>query len=98
VHGERLGRLPSGDSYNEVYEPGGDASAWIGATYRYNASLRYRFSDHAQLSLAATNLFDKLPPKDATYSSYPYYDVSWFDAVGRQVFLQYTHKFGGRAL
>ena len=98
VHGERLGRLPSGDSYNEVYEPGSDATAWIGATYRYNASLRYRFSDHAQLSLAVTNLFDKLPPKDATYSSYPYYDVSWFDAVGRQVFLQYTHKFGGRAL
>jgi outer membrane receptor protein involved in Fe transport len=70
----------------------------IEATYRYNASLRFRLTERAQLALSATNLFDKMPPKDPTYTAYPYYDISWFDAVGRTVYLQYTHKFGGAPL
>jgi outer membrane receptor protein involved in Fe transport len=98
LHGERLGHLPTSDSYDEVYDPEDGASPWIGATYRYNASVQFRFTDHARLSLSVTNLFDKLPPKDATYTSYPYYDTSWFDSVGRTIYLQYTQKFGGAAL
>ncbi|MGH8083572.1 MAG: TonB-dependent receptor domain-containing protein, partial [Lysobacter sp.] len=98
VHGERLGRLPNFDSYYERHDPADGSSPWVGATYRYNLSLQYRFTDHAQLALSVTNLFDKLPPKDPTYTVYPYYDISWFDSVGRQLFVQYTHKFGGDAL
>lgn len=98
LHGERLGRLPNSDSYSQSYDPEDGGSPWIGATYRYNASVQYRFTDHAQLALSVTNLFDKMPPKDATATGYPYYDISWFDAVGRQVYLQYTMKFGGKAL
>jgi len=44
------------------------------------------------------NLFDKMPPRDPTYTSYPYYDISWFDAAGRSYFVQFTYKFGGSAL
>ncbi len=44
------------------------------------------------------NLFDKMPPRDPTYTSYPYYDISWFDAAGRSYYLQFTYKFGGSAL
>ena len=97
LHGQRLGRLPNGWSYDQVWEDG-DPGPTIPATYRYNASMQYRFSDHARLSLAVTNLFDKEPPRDPTYTSYPYYDISWFDAVGRTIHLQYTHKFGGGPL
>lgn len=97
LHGERLGRLPSSDSYSQVYDPEDSSGPWLGATYRYNASLQYRFNARAQLSLAVTNLFDKMPPRDATATGYPYYDISWFDASGRQVYLQYTHRFGGSA-
>ena len=39
-----------------------------------------------------------MPPKDPTYSAYPYYDISWFDSVGRSYYLQFTYKFGGEAL
>ncbi|HVH32614.1 MAG TPA: TonB-dependent receptor, partial [Tahibacter sp.] len=98
LHGERLGHLPNSDSYSQVYDPEDGGSPWIGATYRYNASLQYRFNERAQLSLSVTNLFDKMPPRDATATAYPYYDISWFDATGRQFYLQYTHKFGGKAL
>ncbi len=97
LHGQRLGRLPNGWSYDQVWEDG-DPGPTIPATYRYNASMQYRFSDHARLSFAVTNLFDKMPPRDPTATAYPYYDISWFDATGRQFYLQYTHKFGGGPL
>jgi outer membrane receptor protein involved in Fe transport len=97
LHGERLGRLPNGWSYDQVWEDG-DPGPTIPATYRFNASAQYRFDDHARLSLAVTNLFDKMPPRDPTYTAYPYYDVSWFDAMGRTVNVQFTYKFGGSKL
>jgi outer membrane receptor protein involved in Fe transport len=97
LHGERLGRLPNGWSYDQVWEEG-DPGPTIPATYRYNASVQYRFDDHARLSLAVTNLFNKMPPRDPTYTAYPYYDVSWFDAMGRTVNVQFTYKLGGGKL
>ncbi|MDV3516819.1 TonB-dependent receptor domain-containing protein [Stenotrophomonas sp. C1657] len=98
VYGSRLGRLPTSDSYDQVFDEESGDSPWIKATYRYNASLQYRFDDHSRLSLSVVNVFNKMPPKDKTYTAYPYYDVSWFDSVGRTINLQYTHKFGGSAL
>ncbi len=98
VYGSRLGKLPNSDSYDQVFDPDSGDSPYIKATYRYNASVQYRFDDHSRLSLSVANVFNKMPPKDATYTAYPYYDVSWFDSVGRTINLQYTHKFGGSAL
>ena len=97
LHGQRLGKLPNGWSYDQVWAEG-DPGPYVPATYRYNASVQYRFTDHSRLSLAVTNVFNKMPPKDPTYTAYPYYDISWFDTEGRSFYLQYTHKFGGEAL
>ena len=97
VQGQRLGRLPNGWSYDEVWEDG-DPGPTIEATYRYNGNLQYNFSDRAQLSLSVVNLTDEKPPVDPTYTSYPYYDISWFDTEGRSYFLQFTYKFGGKPL
>ena len=94
IQGTRLGSLPNGWSYDEVWEDG-DPGPTIPATYRYNATLGFRFSEQARLTLSVVNLFDKEPPFDPTYTSYPYYDISWFDTEGRSFFLQYTHQFGG---
>ena len=41
---------------------------------------------------------DKKPPVDPTYTSYPYYDISWFDTKGRSFFLEFSYKFGGKPL
>ena len=97
LHGQRLGRLPTSASYDEDFEYGNGDSPWVGATYRYNASARYRFTDRFEVSLAVDNLFDKMPPKDRTYTAYPYYDISWFDSVGRSYFVTFSYKFGGEA-
>jgi outer membrane receptor for ferrienterochelin and colicin len=58
----------------------------------------YDITDHLRVSLAVDNLFDKMPPRDATWANYPYYDTSWFDSIGRSYYLQFTWKLGGKAL
>lgn len=98
LHAQRLGRLPTGSSYGRIFVPANGLSPWVGATYLYSASVQYSFSDHAQLSLTVANVFDKMPPKDPSFATYPYYNISWFDTAGRQLYLRYTHKFGGSAL
>jgi outer membrane receptor protein involved in Fe transport len=99
LHAQRIGRLPSSDSYDGAYDPDTAVySPWVGATILYNGSVQYRINDRMQLSLAVDNLFDKMPPRDKTYTSYPYYDISWFDSVGRSYFLEFTWKLGGSPL
>jgi outer membrane receptor protein involved in Fe transport len=98
LYGQRLGRLPNSDSYDQVYEAEDGSSPWIGATYSYNATFGYEFNEQMQMSLAVTNLFDKQPPDDPTYTAYPYYDVSWFDSLGRSYYLDFTYNFGGASL
>jgi outer membrane receptor protein involved in Fe transport len=94
LHAQRLGRLPSWASTAGTYDAGSGLRPWIGASYRFNANLAYRIDARSEVALAATNLFDAMPPRDRSASIYPYYDVSWFDTVGRQVFVQYTRRLG----
>lgn len=84
LHGQRLDRVPN---YAE--------DGWTKATYMVNATVQYEINDRTRLSLAVDNLLDKDPPRDPTYSGYPYYDTSWFSSTGRSYYLQLTHKFGG---
>ena len=72
--------------------------AWTQATWRFNAGARYDISDYFRVALSVNNLFDKMPPKDATWANYPYYDTSWFDSYGRSYYLSLTYKFGGEPL
>jgi iron complex outermembrane receptor protein len=87
VSGSRLGKLPN---YAE--------DAYIKASYLFNSTFQYDFTDHLRGSLTVTNLLDEKPVKDPSYSAYPYYDISWFDSVGRSFFLQLTYKLGGAKL
>ncbi len=103
LHGQRIGRLPTSESYDQTYDPDDPSSnigssPWVGATYRYNASLRHRIGERMQVGLKVNNLFDKMPPRDPSATGYPYYDVSWFDSIGRAYYLTFTWKFGGEAL
>lgn len=75
-----------------------DNDAWTDSTWRFNASARYDINSHLRVALSVNNLFNKMPPKDATWANYPYYDTSWFSSVGRSYYLQVTWKLGGAAL
>jgi len=87
IQGQRLGRLPNYDEDRHLK-----------ATYLFNLSAQYDVTDHARISFTVDNLFDQGPQRDSSYASYPYYDISWFDGVGRSFYLQLTYKLGGAKL
>ncbi|WP_343525472.1 TonB-dependent receptor [Sphingomonas sp.] len=85
--GMRLGKLPNYDQ-----------DAFIKASYLFNLSMRYDLNERLRLTGTVTNLFDQAPGRDPTYASYPYYDISWFDGIGRSYAVQLTWKMGGKPL
>ena len=85
LNGQRLSRLPN---WNE--------DDYIRASYLFNLSAQYQLTDYLRLSGTVNNLFDQKPVKDPTYASYPYYDSSWFDGVGRSFYLQVSYKLGSK--
>lgn len=87
LEGRRLGKL---QNYDE--------DAYIRSSWLFNGTGVYNFTDHVRASLSVVNLFDSDPVYDPTYASYPYYDISWFDSVGRSFYVQLTYKLGGAEL
>jgi len=73
--------------------PNYDENDWVAPYATYNGSIEYSVNERLRLSLAIDNLFDKDPPRDDTWASYPYYNDSWYDGVGRSGFLQASYKF-----
>lgn len=78
--------------------PNYDQDAFIKESYLFNLSARYDLNERLRLTGTVTNLFDQAPIYDPTYASYPYYDISWFDGIGRSFAAQLTWKMGGKPL
>ncbi len=87
ITGLRLGKLPNYDQ-----------DGFIKASYLFNLSMRYDLNERLRVTGTVTNLFDQAPIHDPTYASYPYYDISWFDGIGRSYAVQLTWKMGGKPL
>jgi len=85
LYGSRIGGLPNYD---------GDKR--LAPTYRANLTLGYRIATGINVSLIVDNLFDNRPQFDPTWTSYPYYDRRWFNAIGRAYFVQMNVKLGGK--
>jgi outer membrane receptor protein involved in Fe transport len=73
-----------------------DEDGFISSSVLLNLSMDYAFTDDLSARLTIDNLADEMPVKDPTYASYPYYDVSWFDSVGRTVYFTIDYKFSGK--
>ena len=85
LYGSRLGGIPNYDGTQRM-----------GPTFLYNATFGYRVTPGINVSLVVDNLFDSRPPRDTTWTSYPYYSRNWFSAVGRAYFVDLSIKFGGK--
>ncbi len=67
---------------------GGYDPAWL----LYNASLRYRFDEGVDVSLSASNLFNKMPPSQG-WTSYPYYNPQVHNTYGRSFNVEFNYRF-----
>lgn len=59
-----------------------------------NASVRYRVTPRATVSLVVNNLANKRPPVDVTNGGWPYYDTGDYNALGRAMYLEAGFDFG----
>jgi len=73
------------------YPGAGRVAPWI----TWNWSLTYTPIKGLDLSLLVNNVFNKMPPNDPTFSSFPYYNVQNYNAYGREIMAQVDWKFGG---
>lgn len=71
----------------------GSVGPWI----TYNWSLDYFPARNIRFSLRANNLFNRMPPVDPTYASYPYYNTKLYNTLGRMVMVEADFRFGGNA-
>ena len=85
LYGSRLGGIPN---YTGTQR--------LGPTFRYNLTMGYRVTPGINVSLAVDNLFDSRPPRDSTWTAWPYYYRAWFSPVGRAYFVDLSMKFGGK--
>lgn len=83
------------DYYYSWKDSDGKGERKHGAVGAEARMLQYDFSHHLRGSLTVRNLFDTIPVKDQTWTSYPYYNTSWYDSIGRDVVVQLTYRLGG---
>jgi len=92
----RFGRSPNNaatvaDNYTD---PGtGKLPAWT----LYNASVTYNPTKNLGLSFLVNNLFNKMPPKDPTYTGLTGtpYNIFNYNVYGRALYIEANYKFGG---
>lgn len=94
LYGHRYGAMPNAASMS--YGAGQPGSGLVHPWITFNGSLSYAPTDSLELSMLVNNIANKMPPKDATYTAYPYFDFLNYNIYGRQVMLQASLKFGGR--
>ncbi|MCD7097752.1 TonB-dependent receptor [Stenotrophomonas sp. MMGLT7] len=58
----------------------------------WNADISKRITDKATIGLSVLNVFDKLHPKDDSYTAWPYFPRV-YSAIGRQVYANFTYDF-----
>jgi outer membrane receptor protein involved in Fe transport len=66
----------------------------LGPWIRWNGSTTFRFNPMASITFTANNIFNKRPPKDRTNGDWPYYDVTNYNALGRELWVQMNLDFG----
>ena len=79
-----------GSTWN--YEGTGKVGPWM----KYNATVQYHVTPAITATLIGNNIFNARPPKDNTFTAYPYYDYFSYNAYGRLVMLELNVKFGAK--
>ena len=95
VHATRYGSTPNYTAQLGVATNNGVAAGRIGPYMLYNLNVAYDLNEDSTLTLTVNNLRNSAPPKDYSYTAYPYYNIFNYNGYGRAFWLQYNLEFGG---
>lgn len=92
LYWHRYGGIPNYAARDHGWDE--DGAGRLGAFNTYNLSLSYKLTHNFRMSLHVNHLFNKLPPRDMTNDSYPYYATSYYSIHGRSISLNFHWKMG----
>jgi iron complex outermembrane receptor protein len=85
LYGHRQGGIPN---LNQVTHPGRGPAHTL-----WNLDVSKQITEQMRMGLSAINVFDKMPPYDESYTSWPYFSPRAYNPIGRQVFFNVTYDF-----
>jgi outer membrane receptor protein involved in Fe transport len=88
---------PSPNFIGLEFGPSTPGAGRVGVWNTFNWSLTYSPVQNVDLSLLVNNVFNKMPPNDPTFSSYPYFNDQNYNVYGRETMLQVSFRFGSAA-
>lgn len=94
LFGQRYGRTPNFTAQQSTDGYAVEGARKVGAWTTLNATLDYAVNDDISLTATVNNLADTRPPRDRTYSSYPYYNIFNYTGYGRSYMLELNWRFG----
>lgn len=94
LFGQRYGRTPNFLSQQTTDGYAVEGARKVGAWTTFNATLDYAISDDISLTATVNNLANTRPPRDRTYTSYPYYNIFNYTGYGRSYMLELNWRFG----
>jgi outer membrane receptor protein involved in Fe transport len=94
IHGTRYGSTPNYTAQLGVPSNNGIAPGRIAPYMLYNFNLGYDVTESSTLSLTVNNVRNSAPPRDESYTAYPYYNIFNYNGYGRAYWLTYNLDFG----
>ncbi|CAD7729942.1 Vitamin B12 transporter BtuB [Xanthomonas hydrangeae] len=94
LFGQRNGRTPNFVAQQSTDGYAVEGARKVGAWTTLNATLDYALNDDISLTATVNNLADTRPPRDRTYTSYPYYNIFNYTGYGRSYMLELNWRFG----
>jgi outer membrane receptor protein involved in Fe transport len=93
LYGIRYGKMPNAAAYTNTNTYGAPLAGTLPPWILYNGSVKYDIGNDASVQLTVNNLFNSMPPRDISYSSYPYYDQGAYNPYGRSYFVNFNYRF-----
>jgi len=92
LYWHRYGSTPNYTAQNDgINTPGArNVAPWI----TYNWSFSYKPVKNLDLTLMVNNVLNAMPPKDSTWTTAPFYNISNYNAFGRQIMAEVDYHFG----
>ncbi|PPU56989.1 TonB-dependent receptor [Xanthomonas dyei] len=96
LFGQRYGRTPNLLAQQSTDGYAVEGARKVGAWTTFNATLDYAINDDISLTATVNNLADTRPPRDRTYTDYPYYNIFNYTGYGRSYMLELNWRFGAQ--
>lgn len=90
IHGTRYGATPNYAAQLGLSSVGGVAAGNVAPYMLFNLNVAYKVTDNSTLTVTANNVGNRKPPRDDSWTAYPYYNIFNYNGYGRAWWVQYS--------